>query len=100
MGKKKNSLNLRQPTGVEDNILHRPAPPVAALYLMKLRAQMHKNSLPQRSIRLPIYMDSDQERPQSVKIRVRLNSAAAETLPAVERVSLQADTDMTTRDGG
>jgi hypothetical protein len=47
---------------------HRPVPPVAALYLMRLRAQSAKIAQEPHRTRLEIEAEPDTETPEPVKI--------------------------------
>jgi hypothetical protein len=69
MARKLNSAKTPRPTNGESQPLNRrSAPPVAALYLMRLRAQGLKiNSQPRRT-RLQIDTEAGEEKPQPVKI--------------------------------
>jgi hypothetical protein len=70
MARKLNSAKMpRHTNGDSQPLNRRSAPPVAALYLMRLRAQGLKiNSQPRRT-RVEIDTDTLEETPQPVKIK-------------------------------
>ena len=69
MARKINPKLPRQNNGGSDNLNRRPgAPPVAALYLMRLRAQGIKIAQQPRRTRVEIDAEADPETPEPVKI--------------------------------
>jgi len=59
---------LRHSNGESQPLNRRSAPPVAALYLMRLRAQGLKINAQPRRTRLQIDAETGEEKPQPVKI--------------------------------
>jgi hypothetical protein len=70
MARKLNPAKLqRQNNGAPPPLNRRPAPPVAALYLMQLRAQDLKISTSPRRTRVQIKEEANAETEQPVKIK-------------------------------
>ena len=69
MARKLNSAKMpRHTNGDSQPLNRRSAPPVAALYLMRLRAQGLKINAQPRRTRLQIDTENGEEKPQPVKI--------------------------------
>jgi hypothetical protein len=68
MARKLNPSKLRQSNAAAQMMNRKPAPPVAALYLMQLRAQGVKISS-QGGTRLAVYDEIDEQAEQPVKIK-------------------------------
>jgi hypothetical protein len=73
MARKVNSpkLNNRQNGAGTQGLNRRNAPPVAALYLMQLRAQALKISSQPRRLRLQIQAEEKAEYPVTIKITLK-----------------------------
>lgn len=69
MARKLNPSKLQRHNHAAAQIMNRkPAPPVAALYLMQLRAQGMKIPTPQGSTRLEVHDEIEEQSEQPVKI--------------------------------